>query len=447
MSERNRRVRVGGWLVLGLALLAASPAGAADRVTRPDPGLEPRVPVGRCLSAGGTLLAHERAGRAWETVGAKETVRSRDLLLALPGTQASLETQPGSVRVKLWGNLPEESTFPGLESSAVLHDSRAFDLDLTLVTGRVVLSNKREKGEAKVWLRLPEEGWQLALDPGSEVALELYGRRPRGVPFRKEPGAQEGPTQVLVLVVLKGQLDLKTPSYEHSLSAPPGPAYFHWDNVGGEAGPRRLDRLPPWADPKAPPPEDARDVAEVVRAYRERLKDRGPSAALLDLLARGERETDKGRGRLTREFAVLGLAALDDVVRVAEALADERYADVRDTAVMALRHWIGKGRGHDRELYERLMTRQLGYTKGQAEILVQLLHSPFAANQPETYEVLLAYLRHGKLAIRELALWHLTRLAPAGRDIRYDPAGPEAERKKAAAEWDKVLREREKKER
>src|SRR5690349_8200532 len=95
MNERNRHVWVGGWLVLGLALLAAKPAGAVDRVARPDLGPEPRVPVGQCLSAGGTLLAHERAGRAWEAVGAKETVRSRDLLLALPGTRATLETQPG----------------------------------------------------------------------------------------------------------------------------------------------------------------------------------------------------------------------------------------------------------------------------------------------------------------------------------------------------------------
>jgi hypothetical protein len=41
--------------------------------------------------------------------------------------------------------------------------------------------------------------------------------------------------------------------------------------------------------------------------------------------------------------------------------------------------------------------------------------------------------------VRELAWWHLYRLAPAGRSIRYDPAGPDAERDKAQAEWKKLI--------
>jgi len=75
----------------------------------------------------------------------------------------------------------------------------------------------------------------------------------------------------------------------------------------------------------------------------------------------------------------------------------------------------------------------------QAETVLQLLHSPFAADQPETYEALIAYLGHSQLAVRELARWHLYRLAPAGRDIKYDAAADEAERTKAVEAWKKFI--------
>jgi hypothetical protein len=386
------------------------------------------------------LLSGGRAGQAWQALAEGDAVSSRDLLLALPGMQAVLEPRPQSVALKLWGNLPALSPFPGLESAAVVHDSRAYDLDFTLVRGRVVLTNRKAKGAARVWVRLPDEAWQLTLsEPGAEVALELYGRWPQGTSFSKQPRPEDRPTQVVGLLVLGGHVGLKTEGQELGLSAPPGPAYYHWDSVAGATeGPQRRDRLPPWADPKVAPPAEAGAVAAVVRAYQARLKERGPEAALLDLLATADRDKDKARAKLARQFVVFGLAALDEVARVAEALADAEHADVRDTATVALRHWIGAGAGLDLELYQVLIER-LRYRPAEASSVLQLLHSPFAADQAETYETLVAYLRHGKLAVRSLAWWHLSRLAPADLGVRYDPAGPEAERARARAALEKLI--------
>ena len=75
----------------------------------------------------------------------------------------------------------------------------------------------------------------------------------------------------------------------------------------------------------------------------------------------------------------------------------------------------------------------------QAATIMNLLHSPFDGTQPETYDTLLTYLQHDKLAIRELARWHLYRLAPAGRDIRYDPAAAPEERARAVTAWKKLI--------
>src|SRR5205823_951294 len=142
-----------------------------------------------------------------------------------------------------------------------------------------------------------------------------------------------------------GQVDLKNSDVQHSLSAPPGPASFFWDSVTGNAQePQRTDKLPPWAGPGAAPP-DEKEVQAVAKTYRELLGDRSPEAALQEVLAGADREKDEKRARVARAFAVKGLAALGDVGRVVEALGDAKHADVRASAVVALRAWIGAAPG------------------------------------------------------------------------------------------------------
>jgi hypothetical protein len=411
-------------LLLGLVLAA------------PADGLEPRVEVGKCLSAAGTLLNQED-GRPWHAVPEGGAVFSRDLLLALPGVKAVVEPRPASVHLTLWGNLPQLSSAPVLESAVILHDSRAFDLDFTLLRGRVVLTNRKEKGPARVWVRVLDGAGEVTLpEPGDEVALEIYGRWPRGTSFRPDAKEQDRPTTSLNILALKGQADVKAGSTRHRLSAPPGRAFFHWDSVAGpDESPERRDRLPEWADPKAEPPAVAKEVAGVVEGWQAEAAKKTPEDALVNLLSAAG---DGPGAKVRREFAVLGLAALGEVNRVAEALADPERADTRRAAVIGLRHWIGEEAGRDQRLYQMLIDRQR-YSKAQAETILQLLHSPFSANQPETYETLIAYLYHSKLAIRELAWWHLTRLVPGGAVVPYDPAASEAERARAAAAWKKHI--------
>jgi hypothetical protein len=401
-------------------------------------GQEPRVAVGKSASPDGTLLASPRPGQGFHAVPNGEPVYSRDLLLALPGMRAALTAH--GVRLDLWGNLPELSGTPALESAVLLHDSRTFDLDFTLERGRVVVTNRKEQGPARVWVRLPGESWQLSLaEPGSSVALEAFGRWPRGVPFSRERRSGEAPTQVVGLTVLKGEVGLKLEDQQVGLSAPPGPAYYRWDSVAGAEGPERRDRVPAWAAPAGEATPARAAVNELARAAAAKLKERGADVVLRDFLAESAREKDKDKAALLRSFAVFGLGAVDEVGRVAEALADPGHPGTRDTAVLALRHWIGVAPGRDQRLHQ-LLIQQQGYRPGQADAVLHLLHSPFAPELPETYETLIAYLQHGKLAVRELAWWHLTRLAGRG-DVRYDPAGPAEERTRACAALKKLLAE------
>jgi hypothetical protein len=398
------------------------------------------VPVAKVLPDSAGLISSEGTGKEWIRVEPKESVHSRDLLVVIPGLKAELEPRPNSVRLTLWGNLPELSDSPVLESAVILHDSRAYDLDLTLMRGRIVLTNVKKEGPAKVWLRA-QTGVSLTLaEPGTSVALELYGRWLAGVPFslKKRPG--HAPVLLWEVHVLKGRVDIKADDNEWSMSAPPGPSYFHGDSVRGpsEGGPQRRARLPEWADPKAEPPPDAKVIREVVKRYQGRLKSRDPEEVRQDLLAEAAKDKNKTRARMTRELMVYAAGALDDVVFVADTLASSKYPEMRLAAVVALRHWIGEGPGRDEMLYE-LWVGDMGFSKAEAQTVMQMLHSPFVRNLPETYDTLIAYLGHGRLAIRQLAIWHLRRLAPAGRDIEYDPAASAKERARAIAAWRKLI--------
>jgi len=435
------------WAALFLCtLVSLSVAKAAELSSRPV-SWEPRVVVAKTLSPVGSLLVSEQPGRPWRTLGQDSDIYSRDLLLALPGMQARLETAPRAVELILWGNLPGLSEFSGWESAVILHDSRAFDADFTLRRGRVLVTNRKEKGAARVWLRIKGAAFQLTLDePGDSVCLALYSFWPRGVPFSLSPRSpaehgneEKGPVRTLNIVAVKGQVDVKISGVQHSLSAPPGLSFFHWDSVNGpEATPRHLRRLETWADlnskPVAEQSGERKNYAKVIAQYQAAVKDNDPRTVLFNLLTEADKAQDHEQAKAKVAFAIFGLAAINDIDRVMQALEDPHHAEARRAAALALRHWIGNDTGRDQLLYQFLIER-LKYTKAQAATVLQLLHSAYPAEEPDTYETLIAYLQHEKLAIRELALRQLLHLVPEDVAVPYDPAAPPAERAKAYAAW------------
>ena len=134
------------------------------------------------------------------------------------------------------------------------------------------------------------------------------------------------------------------------------------------------------------------------------------------------------------------MGALDDLEGLGKALMEAKHPDVWQNGVLAVRHWLGREPGQDMKLYH-LLVEQKKVPPGQAEIILQLLHSFRDTDlaMPETYELLIDYLGHERLAIRGLAHWHLYRLVPAGRDIAYNPLDPKEERDLAQQAWRKLI--------
>jgi hypothetical protein len=144
---------------------------------------------------------------------------------------------------------------------------------------------------------------------------------------------------------------------------------------------------------------------------------------------------------------VYSAAAVDDLALLIDALSNPKYEDERKTAIHALRHWIGEATmagpkhlaGQDLKLF-RFLVQQSKYSEREAESVLQLLHGyrDSDRDRPETYELLIEYLHHGKLPIRELARWYLYRWVSAGRNIAYNPADA-ASVERGYKEWKKLI--------
>jgi hypothetical protein len=412
---------------------------AADSDGKPPE--EKRVVAGKSYAPAGSLLSREAPGKPWRLVDSLDLVHTKDALVVLPGGRAVVGSKNNAVRLTMVGNLPQIYPIPSLESEVVLHENSAFDFDLTLDRGGIKITNRKDSGAARVRARFTEGNWDLTLaSSGDEVVLERHARWSPGVPFSKDAKSTDIPATVSVLIVLKGNVTMKTGSEEYAMSAPPGSALYQWESDAPlPTAPQKLDKLPDWMPPGGAKPADLDRVRSIVDGLADGMKQKGVEDTLANLLAKAGLETDKDITADERQVAIYSLGAVDDIGRLTDALGNAS-TEVRDLAVFTLRHWIATGPKKDNELYQFLI-KEKKVKPGHADIVVQLLHSFGEASlgQKETYETLIAYLRHDELAIRQLAWWHLVRVFPDGKKLAYDPGAAPADRGKGYGEWKKLL--------
>jgi hypothetical protein len=422
----RRRFRLLAALVLVISSVAVT--GSRElRAAEQGGGTGARAEIAKCVSETGTIWRREAKGKPWQAVKQGEALRSGDLLIGLAG--AALDSGNGAVRLTFPANLSGTAPLPIVESAVVLRESKNADLEFALDRGRVDIINQKKEGEARVRMRIQDRdrvAEAVLGTPGTRAALMLIGRWPAGVPFTKTPKPNEGPTLHLIFLVMQGRLQLSVDARQVAMSAPPGPAMIQWDSVtGGDPSPERCDKLPAWAADQSALTKDKQAILEEFRqmALKESI------ATALDNFVQAD-------DPLKRRLAVFAMGALDDLPRLGQAVAASKHRDVWENAVLALRHWIGRAPGQDQKLYAALV-KDRNYTQVDARSVLQLLHDfgePELA-RPELYETLIDFLEHEKLAVRGLAHWHLTRLAPAGRAIAYDPLAAPETRSKAVAQW------------
>jgi hypothetical protein len=368
-------------------------------------------------------------------------------LLSLPGYHSVVELDSG-VRLTLWGNVREIWPFPiAVESLVTLHPSDQFDLDLTLVRGRIAVFNTKDK-PAKVRLRFVNpsapkktEIWDLTLqDKGTEVIINLAGILLPGEQFytNKDDPKRLGPIAGVTMLAHTGKAELKIDQgAPEQLVPPPAGPLLTWNSRVGKPTPFKVDQMPEWVQPVPPLPKEAdpKARAAVLAALASLNLDlSGPTIDTGLVKAAASNDLQK------RRLVVRAAGAMDDLQRVITALEDKEL-EVRRCAIETLRIWIAADRDNDYVLYQQL---QPSYTSDDAQIVMSLVHrwSPEEDTKMEFRETLVSYLTHKKPAIRELAhdyLLTLPGLYQIGSKIGYNAMAPNY--MQLAKEWQKVVQQ------
>lgn len=134
------------------------------------------------------------------------------------------------------------------------------------------------------------------------------------------------------------------------------------------------------------------------------------------------------------ESAVKGLALTGDVHSLVKALQTTDHEEARLAAIDGLRNWLGRNPSQVEELQAKL---QLTFAReGMADAIEELLWGYDAedAQDETTSRRLVAWLDHPEPIIRQMAFYHIKRLA-GGRTMYYRPNTSARDRASSIRRW------------
>ena len=379
---------------------------------------------------GPILLKRESADKPWQLAKEKDVLTVGEQISG--GVGAAIESADGSVRAFMRGDVAGLSPFPILETALTLEEPKDVDFAFEIDRGRIDLINRKAKGAAKIKMTIRGQSGVITLpEPGDRVAVEIYGRWAKGVPFTKKPKETDVPVLTLLIIAVKGDIEIKGPNHSFSLKAPPGPALLMINDIMDPAPiVESLEKEPEWV--RAKDPEKQKKVAAATTKFKMLAASKSIPEALKEL---GESDDPS-----ERRAAVIIMGATDNLKELSELLMTTKHPDVWENSVIVLRHWIGRAPGQDLKLYTGLIEKGK-MPPADAEIVLQLLHSFSDAERrkPGLYQALIDYLDNDRLEIRGLAHWHLVRLVPDGRKIDYNINGTKEDRAKSVKAWHELI--------
>jgi hypothetical protein len=270
-----------------------------------------------------------------------------------------------------------------------------------------------------VRVRFDKEVWDVTLTlPGDEAGFDLFKEYSAPIDHLTEP-----PHASLVLFMLSGDVQVNVDAFHtHALEASGDQSMILlWDGFRKTGTPQRLKMLPEFS--KTPPSPEQVEGATRKAELRDAVAGLKNLQTLIDgkkdKLIVALRETLGSERPTARVLAIYCLAALDEPEKLVDVLGDEQqeHAVDRLVAIYALRHWLSAAQDQYKRLFDRekesgiLIDRK--YKVSEARMVTDLLFdfSPEYFSKPETFESLNRCLPHRRVAIAELGMWHLSRLA------------------------------------
>ncbi|HEY7327500.1 MAG TPA: hypothetical protein VH592_07670 [Gemmataceae bacterium] len=434
--------------------------GRAQGTGREAPPSKERAVVGKYYVADNappSLLVQRKESDAWTRVKPGSAVSTGDQLMSLPGYASEVRLDKG-VNLLLRGHVreftPSDREARAMdhlqESAIVLHSPKDTDVDLTLLRGRLYLSNHKanESRGLTVRLRFENKAWDLTLQPDSEVLVDLLKSRMAGT---------GEPLTFLKLFLLNGDAGIALERERYPDLSDPGRAQFFWVSLNPSTYDRpklsaqELDFAKRVLFPKRfmADTQQAKSMELALKAIRDRMTvDKPPQVAL--------QETLNNNQYSEHQLALYCLAALDEAKDLLDVLgkADLPHGLDRDNAIFALRRWLDHGPGQSERLFDEksgkgLLRADLGYTSQESKRIIALLRDPTDEDifNSKYYSAMAEDLASDKVAVAELARWWLSRIALLlfRLDLpnlkSFNAAWPQDKRLKAKQEVDQAIRD------
>lgn len=406
-----------------------APQPKTPLVVQPVPPSNESKPVAFYGANDKTILLH-KPDAMWVRVLPNQRISSNVPLVGLPGFANEILTD--SVRLILWGGLPEIALIPLLETRVTLHaPANGIDVDLTLTVGRIFLQNLRNNGNTTIRLRMRGELWELVLhDPQTEIGVSYFTLRDPNVRFRPDGKAQSARHDAY-LCVLKGSATVRVRNKEWVKLVPN--AQIGWDSFTDKISEPisiKNEALAFWSKDYPANSYFKEALVEFDKRTR-RVGDR------LDVVFAAPLSDERDKPA-NRAYAVLCMESIDALKNLLDAMSCEQFWEARATGVQATRVWAAQEPSREKMLYDMLISNK-NMAPAEAQNVLDLLFLAPDQISIDTVDSLLEFLNHRHLIIREIAYSHMMTLVDPEGGKTYSPTDPADVRAKKVAEWKKRI--------
>lgn len=362
------------------------------------------------------LLRRDETG--WLSMPYRATLRAGDRVAAPEPFSADLRADALRLTITLHGGSALELIGASPEQT----------MQLAILRGRITIERDDPDGKSDpitIGLVLAGEPCLLTIPSGdTRCGIELNPSEPVG--FETQP---EQPYAGSLYVISGSVAFVAEVSGQQNLV---GPAWYPLTpkeraEISATTPPPLLT-TPEWLDP------DSRGISATQRRYAVKFANAiDPDRPIRQSVPAIVQSSVPGLA----ELAVKCLAVADLPIELVQALAQSEFEESRDAAITGLRQWLPKSEQNA----ELLMTElQKVFPPDQVDPVYRLLwgYGLDDARNAATSGILIDWLSHDTVVIRQLAFQHIFRLT--GQRYDYRPLNPENQRNVAIQRWQAHLK-------
>ena len=296
------------------------------------------------------------------------------------------------------------------------------DFAIELNRGSVIFSTPESSTEpCTLQMLAGGRSWVITLEePGTQFGVQYSPPVPQGPPASGAVRLHQG-----AMGVESGSVSIQSSIDEQPVKLDPSWGWVRWTRPGD-----------PLVSSSTPNPRWMRpDEVLVTSAAKKVAMDYGKEFEPGKTIPQSVAPVVANRIATMSALATRTLSLIDEYRELVVAL-NSVHEESRKAAIEGLRTWLGRHGDAAEDLHDEVGRV---FPDESVAIVMRLLwgYHPTDATNPVISEELIRLLKHDDIAIRELAFYHVSRLANRTHD--YRPLDPERQRNTAVGRWENHL--------